>query len=191
MYSLRYCQETTTSVLPDNVLLEIFYFYKEDNVNNDRPVWKWDLLVHVCRRWRQVVFGSPLRLDLRILCTERTPVGKNLCIWPALPIYVDFDWSSDLWNGDNASRESNIVTALKHVDRVCDIRLRVTGSELEKITTVMQEPFPALTSLYFVVGQRWAGPSRRILGRIRTTFTAHLYVRHPLSVIPNASFVHQ
>ena len=142
----------TISVLPDNVLLEIFCFYKKENPHRYRPqgppMWKWGLLVHVCRRWRQVVFASPLLLDLRILCTARTPVGKNLGIWPALPIYVECGWFPDRRNGNNAPSYDNIITALKHVDRVCDVRLEVMGSELEKITTVMHEPFPVLTRLF-------------------------------------------
>ena len=102
--------------------------------------------MHVCRRWRQVVFASPLYLDLRILCTARTPVGENLSFWPALPIAIDFGYNSNAWHGNNAYMH-NIMTALEHVDRVCDISLHATGSELEKITTVMQEPFPMLTGL--------------------------------------------
>ena len=137
-------------MLPDNVLLEIFCFYKEETPyfpgHGFLLIWKWDFLVHVCRRWRQVVFASPLGLDLRILCTNRKHVGKNLAIWPALPILVEF--ASDRRNGNITSGEDNIVTALKHVDRVCSISFHATGSELEKITTVMQEPFPELTRLF-------------------------------------------
>ena len=95
-----YRQATTISILPDNVLLEIFYFFKEEN---DRPylVWQWQLLVHVCRKWRQVVLASPYRLDLRIFCSPRTPVGKNLGIWPALPLFIDFDYYINQRHGNN------------------------------------------------------------------------------------------
>ena len=148
MYSLSYSQTTSISVLPDNVLLEIFCFYKEETpyFHGFLLTWKWDILVHVYRILRQVVFVSPLQLGLRILCTARTPVGRNLGIWPALPILVKF--SSRRQNDNIASGEDNIVTALKHVDRVCGISLRATGLELEKITTVMQELFPVLTRLF-------------------------------------------
>ena len=147
MYSLRHSQATSISVLPDNVLLEIFCFYKKETsyIIGYLLTWKWDILVHVCRRWRQVVFLSPIRLDLRILCTARTPVGRNLGIWPALPILINFD--AYRWNGNIASGEDNIVTSLKHVDRVCGISLDATGSKLEKIAKVIQEPFPVLTRL--------------------------------------------
>ena len=138
----RQATRTTISVLPDNVLLEIFCFYKDDD-SQTHTVWKWHLLVHVCRGWRQVVFASPLRLDLRIFCTSLSPVRTNLGIWPPLPICVDFNYFSNR----RYLNDDNIVTALEYADRVCDVSLNVTGSEMEKISTVMREPFPVLTSL--------------------------------------------
>ena len=68
----------------------------------------------------------------------------NLGIWPALPICVYYFKNQ---RRNNASNEGNIVTALDHADRICDVTLYVTGLELKKISTVMQEPFPELTSL--------------------------------------------
>ena len=133
---------TTISLLPDNVLLEIFCFSQKV----PHPYWGWHVLVHVCRGWRQVVFASPLRLDLRIICTSTTPVRKNLGIWPALPISVKYHSYGNKFN--KASIEDNVVYALEHTDRVCDVTLNeVTGSDLEKISTVMRAPFPVLTRL--------------------------------------------
>ena len=134
-------------MLPDNVLLEIFYFFKEEN---DRPylVWIWDLLVHVCRGWRQVIFGSPLRLDLRILCTPRTPAGKALSIWPTLPIVINIRHNGGPYHGNLPSgSEDNIVAALEHSDRVQQIWIHTSGLWSEKIVTEMQGTFPLLTEL--------------------------------------------
>ncbi|KAH9968522.1 hypothetical protein BGW80DRAFT_1337992, partial [Lactifluus volemus] len=36
--------------------------------------WKWHRLVHVCRRWRHIIFDSPRSLDLQLFCTYGTPV---------------------------------------------------------------------------------------------------------------------
>src|SRR6266702_978015 len=72
-------------MLPDNVLLEIFDLCRKSLRYNILPAWKWHLLVHICQRWRQIVLESPHRLKLQILCTHRTPVRKNLGIWPAFP----------------------------------------------------------------------------------------------------------
>jgi hypothetical protein len=94
--------------------------------------------------WRQVVFASPHSLNLKILCTNKTPVRKHLGIWPAFPIVINYD------NYDNTpDDEDDILAALssEHLDRVCFIGLSVTGSQLGKIAAVMQELFPALICL--------------------------------------------
>jgi hypothetical protein len=67
---------TTISLLSGDVLLEIFDFCQKHRVSRyaaiPEAVWDWHILVHVCQRWRQVVFASPLRLNLRILCTRNS-----------------------------------------------------------------------------------------------------------------------
>ncbi|KAN0130782.1 hypothetical protein V8E53_011457 [Lactarius tabidus] len=112
----------------------------------------WDSLVHICRRWRQIIFASPQGLNLKILCTNKTPVRKHLGIWPAFPIVIDYhSYSYDITPDD----EDDILAALdsEHLDRVCFVGLSVTDSQLEKIAAVMQEPFPALNCLdIFVKG---------------------------------------
>ena len=77
---------TTICILTDDVLLEIFDHYRNICHDPSLAVWKWHLLVHVCRRWRQIIFDSPRHLDIGILCTDKTPVSKNFNIWPHLPI---------------------------------------------------------------------------------------------------------
>jgi hypothetical protein len=151
----------TISTLPDDVLLNIFDFCRKDEdhaiycaihciwkwKNSSWNSWEWHLLVHVCRRWRELVFASPRRLNLRIPFTRSTPVGKNLGIWPALPIDLDFDVGI---GSTEATREGldNFFAALKHLDRVYHVRLSLLGSKMKKIVTAMQEPFPVLTRLF-------------------------------------------
>ena len=69
--------------LPNLILLEIFDLYLFEQMGE-----RWHTMVHVCQKWRNVVFGSPHRLDLRLICTARTPVRKTLDVWPLLPIVV-------------------------------------------------------------------------------------------------------
>ena len=47
--------------------------------------------------------------------------------------------------------EDNVITAIQYPNRVCSVRLGVTGLQLERMVTLMQEPFPMLTYLTFVV----------------------------------------
>jgi hypothetical protein len=76
----------TINILPDDVLLQILHFDRLEDVS---PSWRysWHRLVHVCRRWRSVVFASPNFLDLGLLCDTRTRVElEGIC--PPLPIII-------------------------------------------------------------------------------------------------------
>ncbi len=127
----------TIDALPDDVLLEIFDFYVDQA---RRHVEQWRILVRVCRKWRIIVFGSPCRLKLQLLCDARTPVRKMLGIWPPFPIVIR-SWSP-------RSGEDNIIAALEHNDRVCKIELEgVPSSLLEIFLAARQQPFPVLTHL--------------------------------------------
>ena len=128
--------QVTIDILPDDVLLEIFYWYLHSPV-----IDPWHPLVHVCRKWRNIVFGSPRYLDLRLHCNARTPVREMVDIWPVLPIAV---WS----DGHKKWGMDNIFAALEHIDRICDLGLiDIPSSQLEKVLAEMQQPFPALTGL--------------------------------------------
>ncbi|KAI0293313.1 hypothetical protein B0F90DRAFT_1404455 [Multifurca ochricompacta] len=142
----------TIDTLPDDVLLEIFVFYRLDltTVTTHWDLhWKWHRLAHVCHKWRQLIFASPRRLNLQLICKPGTPVRRNLDCWPALPVVIDFRGSpsSGFLYKVLGSDEDNIVAALEHPGRVCGIYLDVTSSLLRKMDAVMQGPFMALTSL--------------------------------------------
>ena len=125
--------------LPDNVLLEIFEFHL-----GGARIEAWITLVHVSRKWRCVVFGSPRRLNLRLDFRARTPVRERVRVWPPLPIIIS-------GNGKEELGVDNIIAALEHNDRVYGVELwRVTSSQLENVLAAMQEPFPALTYLELV-----------------------------------------
>jgi len=103
----------------------------------------WQKLVHVCQKWRNVVFGSPRRLNICLVCTARKPVRRMLAVWPPLPIVVkQYGRPTSRWG------VKNIVAALKHKDRIHEIDLwRVPSSLLEKVLMAMKEQFPVLTFL--------------------------------------------
>jgi hypothetical protein len=127
----------TIETLPDVALLEIFNFY----VDEEKKIEVWRTLVHVCRKWRNIVFESPRRLELRLYCTAGTPVMKTMGVWPLLPIVIWGD-GHEIWGVDN------IIAALKHNDRVCRIDLwRVPSSQWQTVLAAMQNSFPTLTRL--------------------------------------------
>ncbi|KAH9971467.1 hypothetical protein BGW80DRAFT_442004 [Lactifluus volemus] len=135
----RISPRVTTLSLPDEVLLDIFEFCLPYPV--ERRAKAWPKLVHVCQRWRYIVFASPLRLDLYLLCTKRTPVREMLDIWPPLPIRIDY-------SSIDPQAEDNIIAALEHRNRVSSISLSWISMPLENLVAVMEEPFPELESLY-------------------------------------------
>jgi hypothetical protein len=122
-------------MLPDDVLLEIFDFF----VRESHRIEVWETLVHVCRRWRSVVFGSPRRLNLRLVCSDKTPARDMLDVWPALPLYIH--------SVGFAESVDNIIAVLEHTDRVRRIYLYFKGLDLDKLSAAMQVPFPELTLL--------------------------------------------
>ena len=124
-------------MLPDDTLLEMFTFYLDEA----RGIDGWHTLVHVCRRWRTVIFTSPRRLNLQLLCTSRRPVRELLDIWPALPIIIS-DRSGAMEGAHN------IIAALERNDRVRELDLwNASSSLLEGFASLPPDPFPVLTSL--------------------------------------------
>ena len=132
--------------LPDDVLLEIFDFYvvkKLQDYPMKTDVEKWHSLVHVCRRWRSLVFGSLHRLNLQLYCTPVTPVRDTLDVWPALPLLIQ-------GHMDSPPGADDIVVALGQSNRVREVHLwnSETGPQLlEKVLAAMQVPFPEMTKL--------------------------------------------
>jgi hypothetical protein len=129
-------------MLPDDVLLEIFDFYKETTFPiNDSWIytWRWKMLIQVCRRWRCVIFGSPRRLDLQIICTNTTPTRTSLNIWPPFPISI-----ACLDEVGEKSVENVIAAVELGHDRISHISIGINGSALEKLIAAMQQPLPTL-----------------------------------------------
>jgi hypothetical protein len=142
----NYRDAVTIDMLPDNVFLEIFDFCQGDpTIQVIQRMREWQRLVHVCQRWRSIIFSSPCCLDLRLSCSYGTPVRKNLVFWPvAVPLTVDFPFVPFRLSPED---EDNVVAALEHPGRVNHIVILGADSLLRKVAPLMQEPFPALTRL--------------------------------------------
>ena len=137
--TVKHSPRVTISALPDDALLEIFKFY----VDQIRHKNAWHTLVHVCRKWRYVVFASPRWLHLELHCTNRSPVKKLLDIWPALPIVID---AYSTGANSRRSHEINLIAALERHDLVCRINISGVPNSLLKSAT-MKKRFPMLADL--------------------------------------------
>ncbi len=140
---------TRTDILPDDVLLDIFDFYMDmiPSYWNKTEIEAWQLLVHVCRQWRSLIFRSPRRLNLRLFCTPGTPARDTLDVWPALPLLIGgyMGYMSSLSDADG------IIVALGQSNRVCLVDLLgLVDWQLKKVLAAMQAPFPKLTRLELI-----------------------------------------
>ena len=139
---------STIDMLSGDDLLEIFDSYRKIPVHEPffrvQLVWSWHLLVHVCRRWRQIIFESPHRLNLQILCTQKTPVKDNLFIWPTLPIVIKY---RNTKRNPRPEGVGNVIASFQQANRVCHVELNVTKSMFEKMDPFMLESFPELTHI--------------------------------------------
>jgi hypothetical protein len=142
-------------MLPDDDLLIFDFYIINVTVKNGCGVWEsimamWQTLVHVCRRWRTVVFGSPRRLRLQLVCTTKTSVRDTLDVWPALPLVID-DF--------NCQREG-LVALLEHSELVRRIhQIYLFNVYLEDIAKA-EVPFPELTHLMLY---RWKDETEPVI----------------------------
>ena len=145
----------TINNLPDDDLLAIFDFcvvgYQDldldelSDYGTKIEIESWQSLVHVCRRWRGLVFGSPRHLNLQLCWITRTPARGTLDVWPALPLLIQGYVS----RGSVLVQMENVITELELSDRTCLINLRFhTTSQIENFWTAMKVPFPKLEVLY-------------------------------------------
>ncbi|KAH9972593.1 hypothetical protein BGW80DRAFT_360494 [Lactifluus volemus] len=61
-------------------------------------------------------------------------------VWPPFPIEVFATYLED----------ASVMAALEHRDRICEFVFNLTFSEHERFATLMQDPFPAMTSLHIL-----------------------------------------
>jgi len=109
----------------------------------DASLDAWHTLVHVCQRWRYTVFASPRYLNLRLHCTNKTPVREMLDIWPEFPIVVSYHTSPS----SRPRGVLNVIAALQCPRRVREISLSGVPNSLLKRSTALKVAFTALTSL--------------------------------------------
>ena len=142
--------EVTIRVLTDDILLEIFALCIPDHYI-ELSMREWQRLVHVCQRWRQIIYASPRYLDLRLWCAQETSV-KILSCWPELPIAIVYHLPcEDRWR--------DIIALLKHPDRIFLVDLSLGIEQFEEVAAAMQGPLPVLTELgLFVLVYRGLSP---------------------------------
>ena len=131
--------QVTVETLSEDILLNVFR-----HLLAATPRF-WPILAKVCRRWKQIVFASPLGLNLRLYFRHRTPVLKSLDCWPVLPINIQYGGVQYIIP-PSPSDDDNIIAALKQSSRINSISLTVTSSLLKKLSAI-SEPLLELQEL--------------------------------------------
>lgn len=129
----------------DDLLVEIFDFCRIDNISpNTYPRNWWNALAHVCQKWRRVLFATPTRLGITLVCNSRTPVADLLANSPPLPLIIYWGNPGTL---DTDKSAKNILLALNHRDRVRRMTLHLSEDSLCSLLSSMNGPFPMLETL--------------------------------------------
>jgi hypothetical protein len=148
-----------TSILNDDVLLNIFYIHRlhlgledEEGCGDalfirrwDRQRW-WYKLAQVSQQWRRVILESPSLLDLHLVCTYGVPVADMLAHSPPLPLiifYQDGDREMTIEDEEGAL----LAISPLYRDRVRRIALEMPAQAHRNFITAMGR-FPILEHLY-------------------------------------------
>ena len=138
---------TAIIMLDDDILLEIFNFYRLADIHGWNVRLGWCKLSHVCRRWRHLIHSSTFYLGMHILCTNSTPIVDTLDHLPPLPLFINYRERHFQMAFSSADDELGIYHALRLRDRVRYIDLLVSPSTLDKSLRLMDKPFPILEHL--------------------------------------------
>jgi hypothetical protein len=145
-------------VVDDDSLHHVFYFCRpfllvrlgEDDITgpfgehwtqNER--W-WYALAHVCQRWRNIILGSAVSLDVSLVCAHGAPIADILAHSPPLPLIVGY-FTNIL---EPNTEEEGLIIALKQRDRIRRLRLGNPAAIMQRLIMTMDEEYPILEYLY-------------------------------------------
>ena len=162
---MTYHPAVTVNSLPDNIFLEIFAFclssIPSDDMYTTKHAKKWQGLVQVCKRWQQIIYGSPRYLDLHLHCSNSRINGtpflappefkmlfrRNHSRWPEFPLTLEYTiYRNEIEDVDD------LIAALEQPDRVhlIDLTITTSDSRADEVLQKMKVPFPALTHLKLI-----------------------------------------
>ena len=143
--------KTTINHLPDELLVEIFDLYRQDiaqtyplSLNEWSITLDWFELIHVCKRWRTIMFASASWLGLCLVLTPEK--GGNIKTilsrhFPPLPIEIHY------CRPVKTKDIGRMLAALKRPDRIRKISFLGSAADLNKLFKATKGTFPALETL--------------------------------------------
>jgi hypothetical protein len=167
--------------LPHELLLAIFDHCRLVDVFSWNHKRRWYTLLHVCRKWRDIILGSASRLNLRLLCDSATPIAKMLLHSPPLPLVVIFR-KYELF----CPYEGNTLLALQHSDRVFSISFDHWTLGL---LVALNKTFPTLEMLS-LISNHWQSldlPYAFVAPRLRAIHLDDIIASVTSSLLTNAA----
>ncbi|KAH8999890.1 hypothetical protein EDB86DRAFT_618187 [Lactarius hatsudake] len=137
---------TSIESINDDILFNIFNYYRLIDVKSWNLRLGWCKLSHVCRRWRNLLYGSAFHLDMHILCTNGSPVVDTLAHLPSLPLVIDYD-HQDATRSIGTKDELGVSHALQLRDRIRRVVLSIPPASLHKLLVFMDGSYPILEHL--------------------------------------------
>ena len=144
----------TIDNIPDEVLLDIFDSYRQ-HFTHGHSLWnrkhKWFKLIHVCRRWRCIIFASSTRLDLCLSMSTSNPNSVATIFLPhlsLLPIAIKHHYLPVGTDPHVKTEEFGCMqAALKSYNRVRGITFSGTAPDFDELFKATKCPFPMLEDL--------------------------------------------
>src|ERR1700752_5071490 len=87
-YSVTY--RTHIHMLNYDSLLNVFHYYRLEDIDSWYLRSTWWNLSHVCRRWRYLIYDSSSVLDTCLLLTNGSASINSLTHLPALPVVINY-----------------------------------------------------------------------------------------------------
>jgi hypothetical protein len=137
--------DTPIDNLDDDSLLQIFSFYRLEDEDDWYFRLGWLKLVHVCPRWRKLIYNSWAHLDMCLLLTNDSPSMDTLSHLPPLPLVIRY---SDRTRTITRKDEGIMYLGLQQHDRVRRVDLQAPSSKLRMWLEPMNKLFPMLGDLF-------------------------------------------
>ena len=136
----------------DYHVLNIFYWYRIDNTNDDSDSgWNlerwWYKLVQVCRVWRGIILAYPTHLNLHLVCTYSTPLEAMLSHSPPFPLIIYYPGKLDAVNTMSDEDKRGAIFALRQRERVRRVHIAAPPSSLRDLVGAMDSEYPILQKL--------------------------------------------
>ena len=147
--------KTPINNVDDDSLLQIFSCYRLEDEDDWYLRLAWLNLVHVCRRWRNLIYDSWFHLNMGLLLTYDSPSIDTLSHLPPVPLDIDY---SDRTRTITRNDEGNLRLGLQQRGRVRLVALRARSSTLRMWLKPMNDLFPRLRDLSL-----WSTTTKRIL----------------------------